>query len=366
MGHVLQAGQGQITARQAAIAAGIPIDVPAITINKVCLSGMAAIAMADQMIRAGEIEVAVAGGMESMTNAPFVLPKARDGAASRRHADAGLDDPRRPVVRVRRPAHGRRHRRDEPRVRRSPARTRTRGPPGRTARAAAAWDEGRFDAKRSSRSVPQRKGEPVVRRARRGHPGRHDAASAGGAPTGVHGRRARSRRATPRRSATEPARWSSPAKTPSVPRASTRSRGSRPTACRPTASPRCTPSRRSRWSGRSRRSGVGAADLGVLEVNEAFAGVAVHTARMLDVDEALVNPNGGAVALGHPIGASGARIVLTPRSRCGDAASSWAAPRSAAAAGRATRWSCARPGSGAWAGRSWRTPSRTTYGPRSV
>ena len=107
MGHVLQAGQGQITARQAAVAAGIPIDVPAITINKVCPSGMAAIAMADQMIRAGEIEVAVAGGMESMSNAPFVLPKARDGAASRPHADARRDDPRRPLVRVRRPAHGR-------------------------------------------------------------------------------------------------------------------------------------------------------------------------------------------------------------------------------------------------------------------
>src|SRR5215470_6541588 len=79
MGHVLQAGQGQITARQAAIAAGIPLDVPAITINKVCPSGMAAIATADQMIRAGEIEVAVAGGMESMTNAPYVLPRARAG-----------------------------------------------------------------------------------------------------------------------------------------------------------------------------------------------------------------------------------------------------------------------------------------------
>ena len=79
MGHVLQAGQGQITTRQAAVAAGIPIDVPAITINKVCPSGMAAIAMADQMIRAGEIEIAIAGGMESMTNAPLVLKKARAG-----------------------------------------------------------------------------------------------------------------------------------------------------------------------------------------------------------------------------------------------------------------------------------------------
>ena len=80
MGHVLQAGQGQITARQAAIAAGIPIEIAGVTINKVCLSGTSAVAMADQMIRAGELEVAVAGGMESMTNAPFVLPKAREGA----------------------------------------------------------------------------------------------------------------------------------------------------------------------------------------------------------------------------------------------------------------------------------------------
>ena len=80
MGQVLQAGAGQITARQAAILGGIPHHVPAITINKVCLSGLNAIALADQLIRAGEIEVAVAGGMESMTRAPYVLPSARSGA----------------------------------------------------------------------------------------------------------------------------------------------------------------------------------------------------------------------------------------------------------------------------------------------
>src|SRR5688572_7699969 len=79
MGQVLQAGAGQITARQAAIAAGVPKEVPAITINKVCLSGLNAVAMADQLIRAGEIQVAVAGGMESMSNAPYVLPQARWG-----------------------------------------------------------------------------------------------------------------------------------------------------------------------------------------------------------------------------------------------------------------------------------------------
>src|SRR6266571_9190753 len=80
MGQVLQAVAGQITSRQAAIEAGIPKEVPSITINKVCLSGLNAIALADQLIRAGEVEVVVAGGMESMTQAPYVLPSARFGA----------------------------------------------------------------------------------------------------------------------------------------------------------------------------------------------------------------------------------------------------------------------------------------------
>src|SRR5438477_7007116 len=89
MGQVLQAGGGQITARQAAIAGGIPKDIPALTINKVCLSGLNAIALADQLIRAGEVERVVAGGMESMTNAPYLAPKLRFGA---RMGDAELID----------------------------------------------------------------------------------------------------------------------------------------------------------------------------------------------------------------------------------------------------------------------------------
>src|SRR5437763_9094074 len=79
MGQVLQAGAGQIPARQAAHKAGIPLTVPALTVNKVCLSGMNAIAMADQLIRAGEFEVVVAGGQESMTQAPHLLPNSRVG-----------------------------------------------------------------------------------------------------------------------------------------------------------------------------------------------------------------------------------------------------------------------------------------------
>ena len=79
MGQVLQAGAGQIPARQAAVKAGIPMTVPALTINKVCLSGLDAIALADQLIRAGEFDIVVAGGQESMTNAPHLLPKSREG-----------------------------------------------------------------------------------------------------------------------------------------------------------------------------------------------------------------------------------------------------------------------------------------------
>src|SRR6476661_10810350 len=79
MGQVLQAGAGQITARQAAVAAGIPMTIPALTVNKVCLSGLDAIALAAQLIRAGEFEIVVAGGMESMTRAPHLLPGARTG-----------------------------------------------------------------------------------------------------------------------------------------------------------------------------------------------------------------------------------------------------------------------------------------------
>ena len=89
MGHVLQAGQGQITSRQAAVAGGVPKEVPAITLNNVCLSSLTAIAYADQLIRAGELETAIAGGMESMSNAPYVAPRARWGG---RLGDARLVD----------------------------------------------------------------------------------------------------------------------------------------------------------------------------------------------------------------------------------------------------------------------------------
>ena len=106
MGQVLQAGAGQNPTRQAAVAGGIPMSVPSLTINKVCLSGLDAIALAAQLIRAGEFDVVVAGGMESMTGAPHLLPGARAWIQVRLHRTARRDGPGRPDRRVRPLAHG--------------------------------------------------------------------------------------------------------------------------------------------------------------------------------------------------------------------------------------------------------------------
>ena len=308
-GHVLQAGQGQITARQAAVAAGIPIDVPAITINKVCPSGMAAIAMADQMIRAGEVEVAVAGGMESMSNAPFVLPRARGGerlghtpmldvmihdglwcAFDDQHMGVGTDEMNREYG-VDRPAQDAWAARSH-------------------VRAAAAWDEGRFDREVVPVSVPQRKGEPVVLARDEGIradttvtalAGLSPAFTAEGTVTAGN-----ASQISDGACAVVVAGEDAVRRLGLVPLARIEAYGM---SADRFPSLHTVPALA--MDRALKKVGVGAADLGVLEVNEAFAGVAVHTARMLDVDEALVNPNGGAVALGHPIGASGARIVLT-------------------------------------------------------
>jgi acetyl-CoA C-acetyltransferase len=309
LGHVLQAGQGQITARQAAVAAGIPIDVPAITINKVCPSGMAAIAMADQMIRAGEIEVAVAGGMESMSNAPFVLPKARGGerlghtpmldvmihdglwcAFDDQHMGVGTDEMNREYG-VDRPAQDAWAARSH-------------------LRAAAAWDEGRFDREVVPVSVPQRRGEPVVLARDEGIRADTTVAALAGLPPAFTAEgtvtAGNASQISDGACAVVVAGEDAVRRLGLVPLARIEAYGM---SADRFPSLHTVPALA--MDRALKKVGVGAGDLGVLEVNEAFAGVAVHSARMLDVDEALVNPNGGAVALGHPIGASGARIVLT-------------------------------------------------------
>jgi acetyl-CoA C-acetyltransferase len=309
MGHVLQAGAGQITARQASIAAGMPVEVPAITVNKVCLSGLSAIAMADQMIRVGEIEIAIAGGMESMTNAPYVIPKAREGSRlgdapmldamihdglwstfMEHHMGEGTDDVSRQlgIGREEQDAWAARSHR----------------------RAAAAWNEGRMTEEVVPVEVPQRKGDPVVFDRDEGI--RADSTSGGLAEL-------------------KPA--FSPEGTVTAGNASQISDGAAAVvvmSAERASALGLTPIAEIVAYGMSadhyphlhtvpalaiqralKRADLDAHELELVEINEAFAAVPLHSTRMLGVDEAIVNVNGGAVALGHPIGASGARLVLT-------------------------------------------------------
>ena len=309
VGHVLQAGAGQITSLQASIGAGLPKDVPAITVNKVCLSGMSAIAIADQMIRAGEIEVAVAGGMESMTGAPYVLPNARDGSRLGdaemidsmihdglwssfldQHMGEGTDDVSAELGLTREEQD------------RWAARSH--------ARAATAWDEGRMADEVVAVDVPQPKGG--VRTVDRDEGIRPDST-----PEGLAALRPafRSDGTITAGNASQISDGACAVVVMSAEKAA--ELGVAPLAeivAYGMSSDRY-PSLHTvpaiALERAMKKAGLGIADLGLVEINEAFAAVPIHSARMLGVDDDLVNVNGGAVALGHPIGASGTRIVWT-------------------------------------------------------
>ena len=309
MGHVLQAGQGQVTARQAAIAAGIPKEIPAITINKVCPSGMAAIATADQMIRAGELDIAVAGGMESMTNAPFVLPKARDGArlGDTPMLDSMIHDGLWCAFDDRHKGEGT----DEISAELGLTREEQDAFAARSHRLAAeAWEAGRFDDEVVPVAVPQRRGDPVVVARDEGiRPDTVVEALARLRPAFEEGGTVTAGNASQISDGACAVVVMSEEKAEELELAPLArivaygmSAGRFPSLH---TVPAIAAERALTKAGRT------SAELGVVEINEAFAAVPIHSARMLDVDLGIVNPNGGAVALGHPIGASGARIVLT-------------------------------------------------------
>jgi acetyl-CoA C-acetyltransferase len=309
MGHVLQAGAGQITSLQASIGAGLPKDVPAITVNKVCLSGMSAIAMADQMIRAGEIEVAVAGGMESMTNAPYVLPKGREGARLgdaelidsmihdglwssflEQHMGEGTDEVSAELGLTRREQDAWAARSHQ--------------------RAHAAWESGRMADEVVPVEVPQRRGGDVV-------VDRDEGIRPGTTPETLTGLNP-AFRADGTITAGNASQISDGA-TAVVVMSAQRAEELGVTPIAEVVGYGMSSDRyRSLQTVPAmaleralKKSGLAASDLGLVEINEAFAAVPIHSARMLGVDEEIVNVNGGAVALGHPIGASGTRIVLT-------------------------------------------------------
>ncbi|MER5496314.1 acetyl-CoA C-acetyltransferase [Streptomyces sp. NPDC002466] len=308
MGQVLQAGAGQLPARQAAVKAGIPMNVPALTVNKVCLSGLDAIALADQLIRAGEFDVVVAGGQESMTNAPHLLPKSREGhkygAIEMLDAMAydGLTDAFENI------AMGESTEKHNARL------GLTRADQDEIAalshqRAAAAQKNGIFEAEITPVEIPQRKGEPVLFAKDEGiRPEttveslgklRPAFAKDGTITAGTSSQISDGAAAVVVMSRTKAEElgldWIAEI-------------GAHGNVAGPDNSLQSQPSNAIAHA--VKKAGIQVEDLDLIEINEAFAAVAVQSMKDLGVTPDKVNVNGGAIALGHPIGMSGARLVL--------------------------------------------------------
>ena len=309
MGQVIQAGAGQITARQAAIEAGIPREVPAITINKVCLSGLNAIALADQLIRAGEVEVVVAGGMESMSQAPYLIPSARwgtrmgnaeivdsmiyDGLWSTftdKHMGDSSDDVNTElqITREEQDAWA--------------ARSHQRAHEG--------WESGRMAEEVVAVEILQRKGDPVV-----------VTRDEGIRPDTTAESLAKLKPAFKPEGTITAGNASQISDGGAAVIVTTKERAEE-FGVQPLAEVVAHGMSAERYAylhtvpaiamqNALKKAGKDVHDLGLIEINEAFASVALNATRMLGADEELVNVNGGAVALGHPIGMSGCRLVLT-------------------------------------------------------
>jgi acetyl-CoA C-acetyltransferase len=308
MGHVIQAGAGQITARQAAVKGGIPMSVPALTVNKVCLSGLNAIAMADQLIGYGEYDVVVAGGMESMTQGPYLLPKARSGYryGNDEIVDAtahdalfcafdqlGMGAATETYTKLRGIS-----REDQDAYSASSH-----------GRAAEGQKNGLFDDEIVPVEVPQRRGDPIVVTEDEGV--RADTTSetlaklrpafaADGTVT------AGSSSQISDGAAAVVVMSRARAEELGVPILA--EIGAHGTVAGPDPSLLSQPAN-------AINKALGKEDLtsdqiDLYEINEAFASVAIQSMRELEIGEDVVNVNGGAISMGHPVGASGARIAL--------------------------------------------------------
>jgi acetyl-CoA C-acetyltransferase len=309
MGQVLQAGAGQITARQAAVKAGIPMTVPATTVNKVCLSGLNSIYLADQMVSSGEAEIVVAGGMESMTKAPYLLPEARAGyrMGDSKIVDAMMYDGLFCAFDLCAMGAG------TERYTRAKEISRARQDAlaaGSHERASAAQKEGKLAEEIVPVTVPQRRGEPIVVDTDEGvrpgttvdslsklrpafeadgtiTAGNASQISDGGAAVIVASRAAAERLGV-------------------TPLGEVVGYGQ---VAGPDASLLTQPSRASKQA--LDRAGLSVSDVDLFEFNEAFAAVGIASMDDLGITEDIVNVNGGAISLGHPIGMSGTRLALT-------------------------------------------------------
>jgi acetyl-CoA C-acetyltransferase len=309
MGHVLQAGAGQITARQAAVAAGIPMTTPAVTVNKVRLSGLDAIALADQLIRAGEFDIVVAGGMESMTNAPHLLMGSRAGykygdvtmvdhtaldgltdAFEHRSMGESTDagNAKRGISRADQDAFGARSHQ----------------------LAAAAQKNGAFAEEIAPVSIPTRKGDPVVVSEDEGvRPDTTPETLAKLRPAFSAEGTITAGTSSPISDGAAAVVVMSKAKAEELGLTWIAEIGAHGNVAGPDNSLHSQPANAIKHA--LGKAGLSVADLDLIEINEAFASVGLQSIQDLGVSQDIVNVNGGAIALGHPIGMSGARLVLT-------------------------------------------------------
>ncbi|WP_066941192.1 acetyl-CoA C-acetyltransferase [Microtetraspora fusca] len=310
MGQVLQAGAGQLPSRQAAVRAGIPMAVPSLTINKVCLSGLDAIALADQLIRAGEFDIVVAGGMESMTNAPHLLPGLRKGV---KYGPAGVVDSM--------AYDGLTDAFDQLAMGESTERHNARFGITReeqdefSARshqlAAKATKTGVFEDEIVPVTLPGRKGaEPIVFSADEGIRGDTTAETlAGLRPAFAKDGTITAASASQISDGAVAVVVMSRAKAEELGLEWLAEIGAHGNVAGPDNSLQSQPANAIKHA--LAKEGLTADDLDLIEINEAFAQVVLQSVKELDVPLDKVNVNGGGIALGHPIGASGARIVLT-------------------------------------------------------
>src|SRR3954466_7177316 len=308
MGQVLQAGAGQITARQAAVKAGIPMNIPALTINKVCLSGLDSIALADQLINAGEFEIVVAGGMESMTQAPHILPTSRTGV---KYGDTTLVDSMQydglwDVFTD--AAMGELTEKTNAKLGISREEQDAFSAQSHQ-RAALAAKNGLFDDEITSVEIPQRKGDPLSFREDEGVRGDTTADSLSKLkPAFAKDGTITAGSASQISDGAAAVVVMSRAKAEELGAPILAEIGHHGVVAGPDASLQAQPANAIEKA--VKRAGLSVADLDLVEINEAFASVAIHSTRMIGIDPEKVNVNGGAIALGHPIGASGARLAL--------------------------------------------------------
>ncbi|MEV5652253.1 acetyl-CoA C-acetyltransferase [Nocardia sp. NPDC052254] len=308
MGQVLTAGAGQIPARQAAVAGGISMDVPALTLNKVCLSGINAIALADQLIRAGEYEVVVAGGQESMSQAPHMLEKSRTGfkygdVTLRDHMaydglhDIFTDQAMGALTESRNAGDGIGRQEQDAFAAASHQ------------KAAAAWKNGVFTDEVVPVSVPQRKGDPIVVSEDEGiradttveslsklRPAfAKDGTITAGTASQISDGAAAVVVMSKEKAQALGSSWIAEI-------------GAAGVVAGPDSTLQEQPA--NAIAKACAREGISPADLDLVEINEAFAAVGIASTRKLGIDPEKVNVNGGAIAIGHPLGMSGARILL--------------------------------------------------------